>query len=212
MSLSIIIILMAVSATQLTSMVTLDGNALTPNNLYAKYSDSQTQSLVNDCGVGDSDGSPICTITSPQTLADGTVSAPLVSISGGGQGQGQGPQGPKGEQGEQGPPGPAGPEGPPGPQQELVVRSAQSDLEQLAAKGSTEVKALCESDEVVTGGGLVNDQRFGPGAGLANEINPSYNSKPDEAENGWQVEFFNPGPELARTQAYAQCAKLVDAP
>jgi hypothetical protein len=45
-----VILLLAFSTTQLSSMVVSNGN--TANNAYAKYSNSQAQSLINDCGEG----------------------------------------------------------------------------------------------------------------------------------------------------------------
>ena len=86
------------STTQLASMVTLNGNPFTFNDVYA-YSNSQAQSFVNEC----QDGSP-CQNTGPQTQADGTPIAltPLQIFSGGEQGP-PGPQGPKGDTGPEGP-------------------------------------------------------------------------------------------------------------
>ena len=81
----IAIVLVAVSTMQLSSMVLPNGNVV-----YA-YSNSQAQSLVNECGVGDS-ADANCGIVSPQIQADGTAISPILSLSGG--------------QGEQGPPGP----------------------------------------------------------------------------------------------------------
>jgi hypothetical protein len=52
-------------------MVVSNGNSA--NNAYAKYSNSQAQSLINDCGEGDSGASPNCAIVSPQMQADGTA-------------------------------------------------------------------------------------------------------------------------------------------
>ena len=61
------IILVAVSTVQLSSMTVASGNA------YAKYSNNQAQSLVNDCDVFDSGRAPNCQNNAPQITADGTA-------------------------------------------------------------------------------------------------------------------------------------------
>ena len=42
----------------------------------AKYSNSQAQSLVNECAGS----APICVNQGPETQSDGTASAPIVSL------------------------------------------------------------------------------------------------------------------------------------
>jgi hypothetical protein len=98
----------------------------TVNSVYAKYSNSQAQSLVNDCGIVGSSGIS-CANNGPQTLGDGAATAltplqisnPVKEGPPGPQGPkgdtgDTGPQGPTGEQGPQGDTGPQGPEGPAG--------------------------------------------------------------------------------------------------
>src|SRR5919106_5538135 len=84
------------------------------NSVYAKYSNSQAQSLVNDCGIVGSSGIN-CANNGPQTLGDGAATAltPL-QISNPVKEGPPGPQGPKGDTGDtglQGPPGEQGPQG-----------------------------------------------------------------------------------------------------
>jgi hypothetical protein len=57
-------------------MIVSNGNISAANNVYAKYSNSQTQSLANDCQVAGSGGAPNCAISSPQVQA-GTASTPI---------------------------------------------------------------------------------------------------------------------------------------
>ncbi len=56
---------------------------------YAKYSNSQAQSFVNECLSGDSGESPFCLNGGPQIQADGSVSSPMNTqvSNGGGQGE-----------------------------------------------------------------------------------------------------------------------------
>src|ERR671918_204879 len=119
-----VIILVALPTVQLSTLIVASGDAT--GNAYAKYSNNLAQSLVNDCGVGDSRGAPNCIINSPQIQADGSANIPMVSSSGGQGPQGltgpkgdtgdAGPQGPQGLTGAQGPQGLTGPEGDAGPQ------------------------------------------------------------------------------------------------
>src|SRR5919106_6144117 len=76
----------------------------TTNYVNAKYSNSQAQSYVNECGLDESSGIN-CVASGPQTHADGSATAtPIVSNAGGGQG----PPGPKGDTGDPGVQGPKG--------------------------------------------------------------------------------------------------------
>lgn len=210
----IMILLVAVSTVpQLSSMVAVNGDSGT--NIYAKYSNSQTQSLANNCRVSDSgSGSPNCANIGPQ-LTDGTASSPInLQISNPAAEQGsQGPQGPKGEQGEQGPPGPQGPAGPDGPQgpggpeKELQVRTVLGDEQTVPSGGLRTSSAICAPDEFVTGGGhFIED--------FSNEINPKLIEEgvPLDEPNAWDFDYINPGPDEVRIQAIAECAKLVDVP
>ena len=82
--------------------------------------------------------------------------------------------------------------------------------------GNTEIlevqgfsKAVCDSDEVVTGGGATYEMStFGP-----NEINPTI-SDYATLDNGWEAFALNPpsNPNPMTIEAYAECSKLVDAP
>ena len=92
-------------------MVVLNDNNVFTSNAYAKYStNSQAQSLTNECGVDGSNGNN-CQNTGPQTIADGvaTALAPL-QIS---------------NPVKEGPPGPQGPAGPAGPQGEQGLQGIQ---------------------------------------------------------------------------------------
>jgi hypothetical protein len=74
-------------------MYTVNGNA---NEVYGKkytYDLDATASSVNSCSFD-----VVCAINSPQILADGSASNPVMQISGGAQGP-PGPQGPKGDTG-----------------------------------------------------------------------------------------------------------------
>jgi hypothetical protein len=93
------------------------------NTVYAKYANTQTQSLVNDCQVGNSGGAPNCAINSPQIQSDGAASTPInfqisnpVNEAPAASAGPQGPPGPKGDTGDTGPQGPQGLTGVQGPQ------------------------------------------------------------------------------------------------
>lgn len=191
MSLSIIIILMAVSATQLTSMVMLNGNTFTSYDVYAKYSNDQAQSIVNECDSSN------CGNISPQNQADGTAFAPIVAISGGGQG-------------EQGPP---GPQGAPGPDKELEVREVDGVADFIPAGERGRSVAECAPGEVATGGGMNISPLQGdtPNTINPNEVVDSGTPIPGTTTN-WDVSAVNPGPNDLVIRSFAQCAKLVDAP
>ncbi len=78
---------------------------------------SQAQSLVNNCGIGQSSG--ICANYGPMIQGDGSATTPVITQSGGQRG----PPGPQGPAGSQGPQGIQGEQGPAGPTQELEVRT-----------------------------------------------------------------------------------------
>ena len=82
----IAVLLVAVSTAQLSSIVLSNGAVV-----YA-YSNSQAQSLSNECDVIDSTGVSNCQNSGPQTQADGTASSPITSqVSNFGQQETQGP-------------------------------------------------------------------------------------------------------------------------
>jgi hypothetical protein len=66
----------------LLGMPVLSGSII-PNYAYAKYSNSQAQSFVNECGLDESSGIN-CVASGPQTQGDGSATAtPIVSNAGG---------------------------------------------------------------------------------------------------------------------------------
>jgi hypothetical protein len=75
-----VILLLAVSTTQLSS----NGN-IASDNAYAKYSNNQAQSLVNECGINESSGVN-CATNGPQIQGDGCATTPLISQSSGQRG------------------------------------------------------------------------------------------------------------------------------
>ena len=195
----ITIMLIAVSTSQLSSVILSDGNVV-----YA-YSNNQAQSLDNDCGNDGSSGIN-CANNGPLMQGDGLASSPIITQSGGGGGQ----QGPPGPQGPKGDTGDTGPIGPAGPKQILQVRTVAGDVVQIPPGTSGEATAKCESGEVATGGGLFHTSG-------ANEINPPEEDQgnPTAKPTEWTVGYLNPsGPnqQSAAIRAFAECAKLVDAP
>lgn len=227
------LVLVAVSTLQLSIMV------LPNDSVVYAYSNSQAQSLVNECSGGDII-SPNCAINGPQTQADGTASTPInfqISNPGkegppgppgpkgdtgatgpqgpqGEQGpQGltgpQGPVGPKGDTGDTGPQGPAGPQGPPGPDKVISVRQEMSPVVPVGANGLGIASARCEPDEAVTGGGHL--LQIPPGAtALAPR---TLEESADPNTNSWIVtlDLTNlPTPSgIWSIQAYAECSMLV---
>jgi hypothetical protein len=185
----------------MSGMPLLSGGSITTNYANAKYSNSQAQSFVNECGLDESSGIN-CVASGPQTQADGSATAtPIVSNAGG-----QGQHGPPGPPGPQGPKGDTGEQGPPGPDKELQVRrvfgSGPPVIVPPGGQGISE--ALCASDEVATGGGATYALRdFGP-----NEINPNISGAP--IDGGMEAFAINPGPNPITIEASAVCAKLVD--
>src|SRR5919106_1662194 len=95
------------------------------NSVYAKYSNSQAQSLVNDCGIVGSSGIN-CDNNGPQTLGDGAATAltPL-QISNPVKEGPPGPQGPKGDTGDTGLQGPTGEQGLAGPAGQMGPQGEQ---------------------------------------------------------------------------------------
>lgn len=192
-----VIFLVAVSTIQLSSMIASNDNFVA-SIAYAKYSNSQTQSLVNECGIGDAD-STTCANNGPLIQGDGTASSPVVTQSAGGEpgppGP-QGPQGPKGEQGEQ---------GPPGPDKELQVRQVEGQVFEVL-QGTTRVATVfCGPDEFVTGGGYEV-------LGLLTDPIHVEESAVSGPPDGWEFLATNSNQEDVFIQAKVECAKLVDVP
>ena len=76
-----VLVLVAVSTMQLSSMITLNGNVIVDNVYAQKYSNNfeQAASLVNKCS-GDGESSQICVNNNPQTQGeDNVVSTPIYS-------------------------------------------------------------------------------------------------------------------------------------
>ena len=148
----------------LTGAPSISGGVI--NTAYTRYAtNAQSQANTNDC-----DNGIHCAINSPQIQGDGIAATPLsIQISNSGS-QGpqvpQGPPGPPGSQGlvgpkgdpgntgPQGPAGPQGPQGPPGPDKELQVRSVAGNTVSIPSGQTRTATASCNSDEVVTGGGI----------------------------------------------------------
>jgi hypothetical protein len=174
----------AIVSVLLSSMLVLSGGSFA-NYAHAKYSNSQAQSFVNECGLDESSGIN-CVASGPQTQADGSATAtPIVSNSGGEGEQGppgppgskgdkgdvglQGPAGPKGDTGATGSQGPQGPQGiqgiqgPAGPDKELQVRSVAGNSVTIPSGQTRTATASCDPDEVVTGGGIrvVDGYKYG---------------------------------------------------
>jgi hypothetical protein len=223
-----VVILVVISTMQLSSMVVLNDNNVFTSNAYAKYStNSQAQSLANECGVDGSNGNN-CQNTGPQTIADGaaTALAPLQisnPVKEGPPGP-QGPAGPAGPQGEQGlqgiqgiqgiqgvkgdtgatgPAGPTGPQGQNATKQVLQARVTATNFKTISSgTGDTVFAPSCASDEVVVGGGT-----FTTGSqNNENKLEDTSTSGPGS------FRIINPGPNAVNIGAYAICAKLVDAP
>lgn len=177
-SVLVILILLAVSTSQQLSTTVLSN---VDSVVYAYSTNSQAQSLNNECKHG------VCANNGPQTQADGTpiIAMPVITQSGG--------------QGEQ---------GPPGPDKELQVTSRISEQVTVPPGEEGRATAHCETGETATGGGVVQtsdsvENKINPqiaDAGL-----------PREDPTSWVVAFINPGPEPVFISAWAACAKLVDA-
>lgn len=250
----------------------LSGGGIT-NYANAKYSNSQSQSFVNECGLDESSGIN-CVASGPQTQADGSATAtPIVSNAGGQGEQGPpGPQGPKGDTGDSGPQGPQGltgpqgnlgpqgpqgltgaqgdtgdtgpqgpqgltgpkgdtgdtgvqgqqgpqgiqgiqgDQGPPGPDKELQTRIAVGNTVLVQSGNEEEASAVCDVNEVATGGGLEISLASDI---VQNTVNPLHwyeTGTPGAAPNTWIVGYANPGPNSVAIQAVAVCAQLVDVP
>ena len=201
----------------LSSMPLISGVGSSINYANAKYSNSQAQSFVNECGLDESSGIN-CIASGPQTQADGSATAtPIVSNTGGQGQQGPpGPQGPKGDTGEQGlkgdtgATGPQGPAGPQGPQGEQGEQGPDKDIQTLQRAsepmvihpGATDhATATCNPDEKVTGGGFTGTG----GLDLITNLR-------DGDTNDWDAGAENPTSQDKSIIAVVECAKLVDVP
>lgn len=190
----------------------------TSNFANAKYSNSQAQSFVNECGLDESSGIN-CIASGPQTQTHGSATATPIVSNAGGQGQqgppgpqgprgeqgpigATGPQGPQGERGEQGPQGMQGEQGPPGPNKELQARIVDGEVV-VVEPGTTEVaRAFCgDPDEIATGGGL-EVSPTNP-CGDPNRVDARYavTGQPGDDPNRWIVSYDNPGPNSVLIQA-----------
>lgn len=155
-------------------------------DLYAKYSNSQAQSLVNECGQDESSGIN-CVANGPQTQADGSANAtPIVSNAGG--------------QGQQGPPGPRGPPGPPGLVEDLDIETTQRGSEPVIIHpGATDhATASCNPDEKITGGGFTTSGNLDVITSLR-----------EGDTNDWVAGANNPSSQDGTIIAVVECAKLV---
>jgi hypothetical protein len=176
-------------------------SSILADNVYAKYSNSQSQSQIIDCQSGGSGGgSPICANSGPLIQADGTANTPINSqISNGGR---------EGVPGPAGPPGPPGPEGPPGTsgaEKELQVRSVDGTPLSIPSGQQGVRSVACGPGEVATGGSYT----ISP---FLNEINPDIIADEGLGSNVWFVTVNNPGPNAIEIIPHVQCAKLVDVP
>jgi hypothetical protein len=182
----------------------LSGGSTITNYANAKYSNSQAQSIVNECGLDESSGIN-CVANGPQTQADGSATAAPIVSNAGGQGE-QGPPGPPGPQG------PQGEQGPPGPNKEIQARIVDGEVV-IVEPGNREVaRAFCNPGEIATGGGL----EVSPTSpfGDPNRVNAHYavTGQLQFETDRWIVSYDNPGPNSVLIQAAAVCAQLVDVP
>jgi hypothetical protein len=173
------ILIVAISAAQLSSTVVSNGD--TGTNAYAKYSNSQASSLVNECSE-DRESNKICVNSNPQTQGkDNVVSAPISS-------QTQKPNPLDGEE---------------GPEQELQVREVEGNMTQIEMLDDGTAIAECDSDEFVTGGGYAI-------FGVVSDAVIQQESAVSGPPAGWYLFVTNTGPSTIEVQAFAECAELVD--
>jgi hypothetical protein len=181
-----VIILVAVSTAQLSSMVASNDN-IAADPVYAKRHSTnfeQAASLVNDCS-GDHESSIICVNNNPQTEGENNVvNTPINSLI----------NNPVEE----------------APKQVLQVRQVAGSEITIPALGTATAVAECDADEFVTGGGFETDEIgsdiFLEGFGTIHEF--AISGPPA----GWFVRFGNPSTVSGSFHAVAECAKLVDAP
>jgi hypothetical protein len=178
-----VIILIVVSAAQLSSMVG-SNDYFAADNVYAqRYSTNleQASSLVNNCS-GDDESSQICVNTNPQTQGkDNNVNTQVTT-----------------------------PAGPPGPDQVLEKRQVSSVIPSpsipiVQPGGTGTFSAKCNSDEIVTGGGYrMSNGAFG--------IVEFQGETVTDSIPAWTVSVTNHGSTLFTFEVFAECVKLVDAP
>ena len=159
------------STTQLTSLVGLPSSTVIHDvNVYAKYSNSQTQSLVNECGSGRSIGIN-CANTGPLTQGDSNtiapttsqISNPLSQISNPIKEGPPGPLGPQGPQGATGSQGPKGDKGDNGPAfvPKIYRVDGPSETNIQGSAGTDASIAQCDDGDLLVGGGYQGGQVFG---------------------------------------------------
>jgi hypothetical protein len=181
------ILFVAVSTAQLTFMVA--SNGIIADNAYAKYTNrfEEAASFTNSCSGDQSH----CIGNNVQTEGENNDPNTLIS----------------------GPPGPEGPQEPPGPDQQLQVRRVNGDTVSVPAGSQRNADAFCDAGEVATGGGFdIIEGIFSEPP--TNVRNPNIETLgfPDTQSTQWTIVILNPGPETVFIRAFAQCAKLVDAP
>ena len=117
----------------------------------------------------------------------------------------KGPEGPEGPQGDQGEQGIQGEQGPAGPAQELQVRTEEGPTEELPSDQGATSQTACAPGEVATGAGVEIEDG-------GNVINPSFYRDRGLGQVGWELSYFNPGPNNVTVAPFVQYASLVDAP
>ena len=114
----------------------------------------------------------------------------------------QGAEGPQGEQGPQGEPGVAGapgPKGDQGPKGDKGDPGVALYFYEVSESGIDQVTAWCDSGDVATGGGGVNDAFDGRALNSSPVLNSS--------RHGWTVSFTDIAPKArGPLTAYAVCA------
>jgi hypothetical protein len=178
-----VIILLVVSAAQLSSFIASNGYFAADNVYAQRYSTNfeQAASLVNNCS-GDHESSQICVNTNPQTQGkDNDVNTRVTT-----------------------PPGPAGPDQV--LEKRQVISTTPPGTLPIVQPGQISTRsAECNSDEIVTGGGYrISTGAFGvvefQGETVTNSI------------PAWTVTIQNRGDSLFIFEVIAECVKLVDAP
>lgn len=165
-------------------MTFLNGDTLIYSSYAKKYSNNfeQAASLVNECS-GDHSSDIICVNNNPQTEGkSNNVNTPINS-------QITNPHEVLNK--------------------ELQVRQVQSKSIIVPSGEREQVRAECDADEVVVGGGS-SVTGFAGGPILPNEL--KIDSADSKDGNGWLLDAFNNGPNPIAIQVFADCAQLVDVP
>ena len=99
--------------------------------------------------------------------------------------------------------------GPTGPDKELQVRTDIGVDVIVEPNSRGTAVAQCAPDEKATGGGTneIYSNTSNPEPQQVSDI-----GLPVDDPTRWEIEYSNPGPDYVVIQAFAQCAKLVDAP